>query len=190
MSFSGFRLAALVAAGTAMGSLGCGDSLGLPPAAFVNVIDTTTLFALQGTPIPSPSGFDMVARSTSRTDLGAPFDIAFDVDASGRPLVYPASVLGLVTEAAVQITSDAFDRIERAPTGGYQADSALVVRTGLVFLARSRADGVFCGFLGRIPRFGKFRVLTLDADARTVTLEFLVNINCGYRALTPGIPEN
>lgn len=190
MSFSGFRLAALVAAGTAVGSLGCGDSLGLPPAAFVNVIDTTTLFALQGTPIASPSAFDMVARSTSRTDFGAPFDLAFDIDESSRALVYPAAALGLATEAAVQVTSDAFDRIERAPTEGYQSDSALVLRAGLVFLARSRADGVFCGFLGRIPRFGKFRVVTLDTDTRSVTLEYLVNINCGYRALTPGLPVN
>jgi hypothetical protein len=64
MSFSDFRLAGLVAMGAVVGSLGCGDSLGLPPPNFANVVDTTTLFALQGTPISSPSGYDMVSLST------------------------------------------------------------------------------------------------------------------------------
>jgi hypothetical protein len=190
MSFSDFRLAGLVAMGAVVGSLGCGDSLGLPPPNFANVVDTTTLFALQGTPISSPSGYDMVSLSTSRTDLGQLFDLAFDIDQMGRALIYPASALGVQNEAALRVSSDEFDRIDRAPTEGYQADSAIVARADLVFLARSRAEATFCGFLGRIPRFGKFHVLAVDSDARSVTMELLVNVNCGYRALTTGLPAN
>ncbi len=134
----------------------------------------------------------------------------------GRALIYPASALGVrneaalrvssdefdridraptegyqaENEAALRVSSDEFDRIDRAPTEGYQADSAIVARADLVFLARSRAEATFCGFLGRIPRFGKFHVLAVDSDARSVTMELLVNVNCGYRALTTGLPAN
>jgi hypothetical protein len=190
MSFSDYRLPTLVAGVAVLVSAACGDSLGLPPASFANIVDTTTLFALQGTPIAAPSGYNMVSLATSRTELGEPFDLAFDIDQSGRALVYPASALGLTTTAAVQITSQQFDQIDRAPVDGYQADSAIVVRPGLVFLARSRAASDFCGFLGSLPRFGKFHVLSVDAGERSVTVELLVNVNCGFRALTTGVPSN
>jgi len=185
ISFRHFLLAASTAlvAGVA---LTCGDPLGLPPVQRANEIDTTTLFALQGTDIAAPSGFDIVNASRSRTDLAQPFDMAFDIDADDRALLFPAAALGLVTEAALQETNQAFGAINRAPTDGYQSDSALVLRQGLVFLARSRAASQFCSFLGAIPRFGKFRVLAIDQTARTVTLELLVNVNCGYRSLDTG----
>jgi hypothetical protein len=41
-----------------------------------------------------------------------------------------------------------------------------------------------------VPRYGKFHVLALDPTERTVTLEHLINLNCGYRSLTPGTPES
>ncbi len=190
MSFSHFRLAALGAALVIVAFAACGDSLGLPPAAFENQHDTTTLFALQGTSIDAPSGFDIVSRLRSRTELGEPFDVAFDIDASSRPLLYPASALGVLNQAALQLTSDAFGNINRAPLDGYQLDSAIVLRPGLVFLGRSRVSSQFCGFLGSLPRFGKFRVIAVDQGLRSVTFEHIVNVNCGFRGLQPGLPTN
>jgi len=42
--------------------------------------------------------------------------------------------------------------------------------------------------VGALPRYGKFQVLSLDPVARSVTFQTLVNQNCGYRSLRPGIP--
>lgn len=188
MSFSGFRLAVLTGITGVLGAA-CGDSLGLPPAAFDNVVDTTTLFALQGTPIASPSAYDMVSLIATRTELGDPFDLAFDLDDANRALIYTAPALGIPTSAALRTTSESFDRIERAPTDNYQSDSAFVVEPGTVFLARSRTDSRLCSFLGSLPRFGKFHVIAVDGGSRTVTFEHLVNVNCGHLNLTPG-PNN
>ncbi len=189
MSFSPIRLAAGLLS-TALALAACGDSLGLPPALFDNVVDTTTLFALRGTDISAPSGFDLVNRLPRRTELGESFDLAFDIDPAGRPLIYPATALGLTTVAGIQRSNDTFDRIQRAPTDGYESDSALVVQEGTVFLARSRTASDFCSFLGSLPRFGKFHILTIDDATRSMTFEHVVNANCGFRSLVPGPVEN
>ncbi|MGD2136144.1 MAG: hypothetical protein PVF27_08290, partial [Gemmatimonadales bacterium] len=83
-----------------------------------------------------------------------------------------------------------FDSIIEAPAEGYEKDSVLTIAPGMTFLARSRAVSSLCGFLGALPRYGKFRVLEVDETARTVTFEHLVNLNCGYRQLEPGIPTS
>ena len=62
-----------------------------------------------------------------------------------------------------------------------------------VFIVRSRPDAgigvTACAFfLGRLPRYGKFRVLSIDSVTRQITMEYLVNINCGYRSLEVGTP--
>jgi hypothetical protein len=41
-----------------------------------------------------------------------------------------------------------------------------------------------------LPRYGKFRVLDLNIEERSVTLELLVDVNCGYRGLEPGFPSS
>lgn len=189
MFFRGLWLALLAWWGL-VAAVACGDSLGLPPAQFGNVVDTTTLFALTGTPISAPSGYDVVNGVRSRTDLNQPFDFAVDIDAGGRPLVIPPTVLGRSDQSALQLSTDAFDSIRTAPLEGYQADSAQPVSDQTVFIVRSRAESQFCIFLGALPRYGKFRVLAIDLQARSITFELLVNRNCGFRGLEPGVPTS
>jgi hypothetical protein len=57
-----------------------------------------------------------------------------------------------------------------------------------VFIGRSRNTSGNCYYLGSLPRYGKFRVVAVDVPNRTITLETLVNVNCGYRKLEPGFP--
>src|SRR2546423_15723210 len=45
----------------------CSDTTGLPAAGITNVIDTTSLFALFGTPIATPSAYDLNCRLTGHT---------------------------------------------------------------------------------------------------------------------------
>jgi hypothetical protein len=87
------------------------------------------------------------------------------------------------------LTDQAFDALTSAPLEGYVTDSALVVAANTVFVIRSRTSPVQCAFSGGLPRYGKFHVLNVDLGARTVTLEMLVDLNCGYRGLEPGTPE-
>jgi len=190
-----FRLPVLLSASLLAGvGLGCSDSL-LGPANNVNTVDTVTLYALRGTAISLPSAYNMVANVGNilfalpvGTDTTSQFDFAFDITASGAPLIYPAGVLGLSTEPGLQRSSRAFEDLKTAPADGYQRDSSFVMAQQDVFLARSRSTFVGCLYLGSVPRYGKFRVLGIDLVARSITLETLVNLNCGFKSLEVGVP--
>lgn len=150
------------------------------------------VYALRGTVIDLPSGYDVVIREPARTDRADPFDFAFDIDADGAALVYPRGALGLTRQSGVLLSEDAFGEIDEAPLEDYGLEAAVAVEEGTVFVIRSRAETggiVSCPFfVGALPRYGKFRVLAVDPTERSLTLEALVNVNCGYRGLQPGIP--
>ncbi len=171
-------------------AVACDNPLALPPARFDNEIDTTTIHALRGTPIALPSAFDIVANTPARTDRAEPFDFAFDIDSGGNALLVPAGALGLTNEPGILVSSDPFDSIVTAPLDGYVIDSVVPVRVGTVFIARSRSSTQQCSLLGALPRYGKFRVLELDLQERALTVQKLVNTNCGFRSLEPGTPTS
>lgn len=190
MWFSRFRLGRTGVALVAIVASACDDNFGLPPSV-PNTVDTTTLYALTGTPIATPSAYDLVFGRAARTDLGQAFDFAFDILANGEARLYPAGALRLSPEAGILIVTRPFAEVRSAPLDdAYVQDSSVVVRTETVFVARSRAASEGCAFLGALPRYGKFRVLAIDLDRRTIAFEHLVNHNCGYRGLEPGLPNN
>jgi hypothetical protein len=164
------------------------DDTGLVPAGFPNVIDTVTLYALEGTPISTPSAFDISSGIAVRTDQGFPFDFAFDIDSVGAATILPAGALGLPAEAGIQMSDRSFEEIDEAPFDDYVADSVFAMSAGDVFVGRSRNTSGNCYYLGSLPRYGKFHVVVVDVPNRTITLETLVNVNCGYRKLEPGFP--
>jgi hypothetical protein len=189
LSLHGLALAGSVTL-TFAAATACGDTTGLLPAVFTNVVDTVTLAALRGTPIAEPSGIDMVLGTLTRTEQGQPFDFVFDIDSVGNAVLLPAGLLGFQAQAGWRESTQEFDQITSAPTEDYTRDSPLALVVGDVFLGRSRNASTGCTYLGSLPRYGKFRVLELDTQERSVTLELLLNLNCGYRGLEPGVPES
>ncbi len=189
MFFARFMIGPVVL-GAVLFSSGCDNTLALPPATVANVKDTVTLHALLGTPISLPSGFDVVLRQTARTDRqNEGFDIAFDIDEQDLALILTTGALGLSVQSGIQMSDRAFDDITIAPLADYEREVPLTVEVGSVFIVRSRPSASGCVFfLGQLPRYGKFEVLSLDVQTRQITLENLVNVNCGYRNLEVGIP--
>ena len=176
------------AAGILLGGLSaCDNTLQLPGATSTNAVDTVTVYALRGTSVILPSGFDIPSNLPARTDNAA-FDFAFDIDQAGHALVYPAGALGLARSPGVLLTGNVFDSLKTAPTTGYLDSLAVTVNTGDVFIVRSRPYIIGCELTGELPRYGKFRVLAVDLGLRSMTMETLVNQNCGYRSLEPGLP--
>lgn len=168
----------------------CDNPLALPPPSFENRVDTVTIFALTGTPIQQPSAYDIINRTPARTDRAQAFDFAFDLDSAGRAVLLPTRALGLTAQAGIAVQTAPFDSVVRAPDEGFVEDSIVRIREGDVFVGRSRVSPEQCALLGSLPRYGKFRVLTVDPSARAVTFELLVNANCGFRNLQPGFPES
>lgn len=180
------RLPALVAATLALAA--CGGLNDLSDAQIPNVVDTATIAALTGTPIAQASAFSVSAGQAIRTDLSIDFDFAFDQYQSG-PVLLPRAALQINEGGGLQpglaLSDEQFGELDVAPIEGFLTRDTVAIAVGQVFAARSR---VVCGGLG-VPLYGKLRILALDATARTVTFEFLVNENCGYVGLEPGIPE-
>lgn len=178
-------LAALVAVVLAAFAA-CSDPFALPAPVFTNRVDTLFLYAIHGTPIASPSGYRLEDRQAVRTDQTASFDFAFDIDTAGNAVLLSTGALGLVRGSGLQLSATQFDSIRVAPTGGYELDSAVVVQVGSVVLVQSRQTT--CSFGLPAAYYAKLQVLDIDATGRSLLFHILVDRNCGYRGLEPGLP--
>ena len=182
------RLVAVTAAvtGLALLAAACSNTTGLPAAVFTNVVDTVALYALRGTAIALPSAYSIQQLVTVRTDTTVSLDFAFDFDSAGKPTLLPTAALHLGTASGLQPTTTAFAAITQAPTGGYILDTAVTADSGKVFYAVSRP--IPC-LIGSVPLYAKLHVLSVDTAARRLNFEILVDQNCGYRGLAPGLPK-
>jgi hypothetical protein len=166
---------------------GCSDANSLADPTIENVVDTVTIGALVGTPITTPSGYSVVDAAV-RVDQ-KDFEFAYNVQgADSQPVFLPRVALGLASSTSadpgLQTRPETFDDITEARSNGYVTDSAVVVSVGERFLLRSR---VICTTLG-VPQYGKLEILALDT--KSVTFQVMVDRNCGYRGLKPGLPDN
>jgi len=168
----------------------CSGTTGLPAAGIDNVVDTTSLYALFGTPIATPSAYNLTGRLTGnplvRTDQTAAFDFAFNFDSLRRPVLLPTGAVGLGQSSGLELASAPFDSIKLAPTDGYVLDRGLVADSGAVLIVRSRPTG--CLFGVTVFSYAKLVVVAVDTTARRIDFRILVDQNCGYRGLAPGIP--
>jgi hypothetical protein len=167
----------------------CGTATGLPAPILDNVVDTITLSALTGPLLTAPSGFSLPARSAIRTDETSLFDFAFDITPDGRPLFLPLLAMHLdggVLDPGFIPQAISFDAIQSAGLNGYNTTDSMSARPGLVYIARSR---MVCTQL-QAAEYAKMEVLAYDSLARTVTFQVMVNVNCGYRDLQPGLPKH
>jgi len=168
----------------------CSDNNGVGAATEVNVVDTMTLGALEGTPISTPSGY-RISTGPVRTDQTVDFEFAYDVrrllDGSYQRVLLPRAALGLSSTDQVnpglQRREESFDDITRAQSNGYVSDSAVPIQVGERYLVRSR---VVCSI--GVPLYGKLEILSFQDS--TVTFQVLANQNCGFKDLLPGLPAN
>jgi hypothetical protein len=164
----------------------CGYESPLPRAIFANVVDTVSLYALNGTAVRTPSGYNLQFREPILIQDGGSFDFAMDLDSTGKPLVMPTGALKMGRASGVQTSQLPFDSIRIAPTSGFQLDSAVAVDVGERAIVHSR--GTLCS---QIPAvfYAKLQILSVDTLDRRVTFQILVGTNCLYRGLDPGIPS-
>ena len=165
----------------------CGDTTNLPAPAFTNTVDTVSLYALRGTAITLPSAYVLLGAQRVRTDQTTVLDFAFDFDSIGEPALFPTGAINLGLLSGLQKSATAFDAITLAPTGTYTFDKPIALDTGTVLLVRSRPTQ--CLFGATVSLYAKLRVLGVDSTARRLDFEILVDQNCGYRGLEPGLPK-
>ena len=167
----------------------CSDSNGLPDATLPNVERTETLYSLVGTPVATPSAYALEGARRLRTDQTDAFDFAYSAQLDGSHVFLPRAALGLDPNSSVNpgflIRSESFDAITTAPSNGYVSDAAVPIAVGQRYVVRSR---VTCPI--GVPKYGKLEVLSFDDAAKTVTFRILIDDNCGFKGLEPGLPKN
>lgn len=162
----------------------CGSDFTLPPAQVANQIDTVTLYALDGSPLSFPSAFNLFTGLPVRTDRSVDFDFAVNV--SGETVQFlPTGAMGFAEESAWLRVDVAFDDVLLAPDVEYVTEEPATLHVGDVFVLRSRVIACFGAFL---PVYGKMEVIEASAVDRVVTLQLLLDRNCGYRGLGLGTP--
>lgn len=170
----------------------CGDP-NLLRAQLPTVSDIYNVFALSGTPASLPSGINTYVRTAVRVDGNANFDVAFDIDADGNAVVYPVhrvvSTLNPSRRAGLRKVPGSFESVTLAPTGTY-ADSAVVVDEGEVVVVQSIRNGSndACQFSISPYIYAKLTVTTIALASRSLTVETVLDPNCGFRSFEPGIP--
>jgi len=172
---------------------GCGDD------PFANALPTVkeafTVFALTGTPPAYPSALNTFGRVLTRVDGNANFDIAFDINSEGNAVLYPVklivSAVGGDRRVGLIKVPGTFDEVTSAPTGTYQADSAVVVAKGEVVVVEANrgVSGDVCGFNISPNIYSKILIDTIDTATHTIVIQMVVDPNCGFRSLVEGIPS-
>lgn len=169
--------------------IACGDPYPLARPTVENVVDTITLGALHFTAVTVPSAYSLSISVPIRTDLSSNYDFVYDIDSTLGPVLLPAQLTGVyypsVTNPGILRATTAFDSIKIAPSNGYKVDQPFTVDSGDVFIARSL---IRCS--NGVPEYGKLQILAVDSVAHTVQFQIMVNNNCGYRGLQPGLPGN
>jgi hypothetical protein len=171
----------------------CGDT-GLQPGLDANVIDTISLYAVDGTALDLPSAFSIAKPNAVRTDLTTNFDFVFNLTPLDSAVFLPTGAVHLGIGSAIQkmAAGTSFDAVTMAPGGVYVDSLPVVVDSGTVVVVRSRpvsqsALSVCVTGIGYL--YAKLQVLAIDTLARRIDLKILANQNCGYRSLTPGNPK-
>lgn len=167
----------------------------LMPASSENTARIFSVFALSGTSATLPAAYQFTSERLARPQLllngGVNFDVAFDLTADNKVkllpvrLVVPLPPAGVTSVGMLKSTS-AYSALARAPDRGYIIDSALVVGIGETVVLQLPGSGCIYGE----PYYAKMVVDSIIAAERRIVFGSLVNRNCGFRALTVGIPKN
>jgi len=174
----------------------CDVSTTLPPANVPVAQQQIHLYALTGTPVSTPSGYNMLQLGEVRTNVSNNFDFVMDigidstfgVGTAGDTVIVllPRGAVGFVEDGGLQWTLAEFDSIAVAPVTGYEQVKPTRIRQGDVVLAASRRQT--CDDASSHPRYAKLNIQAVDLVTRSVVILVVIDPNCGYRSFKAGIP--
>jgi hypothetical protein len=188
------RTSRIVAVALAVLAVACGDPT-KPKATYANAPSSYSLYAFTGAPVNAATAISFLGGA-ARADASFAFDVAFDLDAAGRPIVYPVRVLasalaGPVKRVGLQVVPGSFDSVREVPETGYDTLSAKTINPGDV-LAVEMFDLQTCLYsLGGQMLYAKLTVDSVNTTSRRLYARTVLDPNCGYRSVVPdSIPES
>ncbi len=163
----------------------CEDATGLRLDPLM-ATDTIALAAPTVANTSTPTALDIVAlngvigggRHPERAADAGQWDFAVRVR-GGELVLLPSGAMGLERRAEITraLEGTSFEELTRAPARtAFLADSAIVMREGSLYAARSRPFG---GAFGSCFQYSKLQPLEVDAAAGTIVLQVSTNERCG-----------
>lgn len=183
---------ALAVIASALVLTACGDPQGIL-ARLPIVTDKYRVYALTGTPASFPSGINTYVRSVVRVDGNANFDVAFDIDGTGRVLIYPVQKVVNSVSGARQVglkkVAGTDSTVTIAPTGSY-LDSTVVAQSGEVIVLQALRNGTndACQFAISPYIYTKLVIDSVSVPTRSIFVGATLDPNCGFRSFESGIP--
>jgi hypothetical protein len=176
----------LILAATVAVTAACGDTQRLPAQGEV-FSDTLIVYALRGTDVSYPTALNVrdlvVVRATGVFD----YEIAFDIDESGKAVLYPMELLvseeALFRRVGMQKLTVPFDSLKSAPRGGYVYDQPMTLAEGESVAIEA---GVPCQYPYPQVVFGKLVVDSIRPARRAIYFRAVSDPSCGFRSLVPG----
>ena len=185
------RLALALSAIGVLGTTACDDPFA-PRATTPVRTDSFVVYSVSQTPVSAPAAFNIVFFTTLRLEPTYGFDLVFDIDDDGKVVLMPVRLVGGVLTSArrlgLQLITVPYDEVTRAPTSGYQYDSALTLDVGGAALIELQTD--ICQFQQSRLVYAKLQIKAIDPVARTIVFRITYDPNCGFRSFLPGVPTN
>ncbi len=189
-SFLALTLCALVAAA-------CGGDPFAVRAPFQAATDSFSIRALTGTPGNARALWRLGEFRRYRLDsIGSQFDVGFDIDPTGRVIVYPArtitvpppGTLAAPPSVSLLATTQTYGSADRAPETGYVVDTAIVVNKGQTVYVRSASDFCLAQQSGGTLLYAKFIVDSINRVTRELIVRSTVQPSCNFRSFATGTP--
>jgi hypothetical protein len=185
------RLLRVVAVALATVAVACGDPT-RPKATLVNLSLSYSLYGLSGAP-PATANAVNLFTGPSRADASFDFDVALDLDPSGKILVYPVRAIagplaGLVpTRVGLQTVSGPFESVRVAPDRGYDTLSVRTIAPGTTVVAElvDLVTGLCLYSLVGSQQYAKFVVDSVVPSTKKFYVRSVGDANCGYKSLVP-----
>ena len=119
------------------------------------IVDSTIVFAINGSAPGSPTALDLFNVTTFRANQAFAYDLAFDINAEGQPVVIPAAALAtnysVPHDVGVQVVPAAtFGSLAFAPASGYRCEGSVAVHLA----SKSASAGLTWLFARRSQRSG------------------------------------
>jgi hypothetical protein len=186
----------VVVVALATAAVACGDPT-LPKATIPNLQLNYSVYALTGAPPATANAMNLFV-GPARADASFDFDVALDLDATGRISVYPVRAVagplaGLVpTRVGLQTVSGSFESVRVAPDRGYDTLSVKSIAPGTTVVAElvDLVSGLCVYSLTGSQTYAKFVVDSVIPATRKFYVRSVGDANCGYKSLVPdSIPK-
>ncbi|HEX7941963.1 MAG TPA: hypothetical protein VF488_09145 [Gemmatimonadaceae bacterium] len=185
------RVAVVAVVALATLAVACGD-LTRPKASTPNLELDYSVYAMTGAPAGVTNAINFFA-GPARVDAAFSFDVALDLDPTGKILVYPVRAVAgpiagtIPTRVGLQTVTGTFESVRTAPASGYDTITVKSIVPGQVVAAELiQQTSLACVYsLNGSAQYAKFVVDSVDTPNRRLWVRHVIDGNCGFRGLVP-----